>query len=38
MDIFVTYSRNKKQYFDSLGGEVSESNMGTYKNYNMYML
>ena len=38
IDIFVTYSRNKTQYFDSLGGEISESNMGTYKNYNMYML
>ena len=38
IDIFVTYSRNKTQYFDSLGGEISESDMGTYKNYNMYML
>ena len=38
MDVFVTYSRNKTQYFDSLGGEIEESDMGGYKNYNMYML
>lgn len=38
IDIFVTYSRNKTQYFDSLGGEIEESDMGGYKNYNMYML
>lgn len=38
VSVFVTNSRNKIQYSDSLGGELHESDIGTYKKHDMYIL
>lgn len=38
VSVFVTNSRNKIQYSDSLGGELHESDIGTYKDSDMYIL
>lgn len=38
ISIFVTYSKNKIQYSDALGGELQEADTGTYKDRDMYVL
>lgn len=37
-NIFITYSRNKTQYFDSLGGKINQDDMGQYKNHELFIL
>jgi len=38
ISIFITNSRNKIQYSDSLGGEIHELDIGDYEKHNMYIL
>ena len=38
ISIFITNSRNKIQYSDSLGGEIHELDMGDYEKHDMYIL
>lgn len=37
-NVFITYSRNKTQYFDSLGGKINQDDMGQYKNHELFIL
>ena len=37
-NVFITYSRNKSQYFDSLGGKINQDDMGQYKNHKLFIL
>ena len=38
VSVFVTNSRNKIQYSDSLGGELHELDIGDYEKHNMHIL
>lgn len=37
-NVFITYSRNKTQYFDSLGGKINQDDIGQYKNHELFIL